>query len=423
MIKQKLVISCPASSRSGYGNHSRDLIRSLIDIDKFDIVILDQPWGACPRTELNKKDNSDIAKLVATSQLNYQPDIWIQVTVPNEFQPVGKFNIGITAGVETDRVSPQWLEGMNRMDMNIVPSEHSARGFAVQYDKIDDRTQQKVDTLELKKPLEILFEGIDEKIYIKNPNKIDDNINECLNGIKEDFCFLVCGHWMNGERGQDRKDMHMTIETFLQTFKDMSKKNQPALILKTGVSFSVPEKIMIESKVKNIKQQYGDKAPNVYIVWGDLTDHEINSLYNHKKVKAMLSLTHGEGYGRPLAEFSITGKPVVVSDWSGHKDFISKYGILVPGELKNVHPSVVWENVILADSNWFYANYGYTAGVLKDIKKNYKKYFEKSRKQTQYMKDNFTLSKMTEKFDDILKKHLPDNEIKLPELEELKTYE
>ena len=93
MIKQKLVISCPASSRSGYGNHSRDLIRSLIDIDKFDIVILDQPWGACPRTELNKKDNSDIAKLVATSKLNYQPDIWIQVTVPNEFQPVGKFNI------------------------------------------------------------------------------------------------------------------------------------------------------------------------------------------------------------------------------------------------------------------------------------------------------------------------------------------
>ena len=306
MIKQKLVISCPASSRSGYGNHSRDLIRSLIDIDKFDIVILDQPWGACPRTD-----------------------------------------IGITAGVETDRVSPQWLEGMNRMDMNIVPSEHSARGFAVQYDKIDDRTQQKVDTLELKKPLEILFEGIDEKIYIKNPNKIDENINECLNSIKEDFCFLVCGHWMNGERGQDRKDIHMTIETFLQTFKDMSKKNQPALILKTGVSFSVPEKIMVESKVKNIRQQYGDKAPNIYIVWGDLTDHEINSLYNHKKVKAMLSLTHGEGYGRPLAEFSITGKPVVVSDWSGHKDFISKYGILVPGELKNVHPSVVWENVIL----------------------------------------------------------------------------
>ena len=250
-----------------------------------------------------------------------------------------------------------------------------------------------------------LFEGIDEKIYIKNPNKIDDNINECLNGIKEDFCFLVCGHWMNGERGQDRKDIHMTIETFLQTFKDMSKKNQPALILKTGVSFSVPEKIMIESKVKNIKQQYGDKAPNVYIVWGDLTDHEINSLYNHKKVKAMLSLTHGEGYGRPLAEFSITGKPVVVSDWSGHKDFISKYGILVPGELKNVHESSA-NNMLLKESQWFNINTDIASRAMKDVFKNYKKYWEKSRKQTQYLKNNYSFDSMCDLLKGYLDKHI-----------------
>ena len=163
-MKPICVVSCPIDTFSGYGARSRDFVKALIKVkgEEWDIKILPQRWGNTPWNALSQDDPLRQRFIGALQQ---QPDIWIQVTVPNEFQPVGKFNIGITAGVETDRVSPQWLEGMNRMDMNIVPSEHSARGFAVQYDKIDDRTQQKVDTLELKKPLEILFEGIDEKIY------------------------------------------------------------------------------------------------------------------------------------------------------------------------------------------------------------------------------------------------------------------
>ena len=166
-MKPVLVISCPASSRSGYGDHSRDLIRSLIAIDKYDVQIIDQRWGNCDMTETSDKEiTSRFIK-----QMTSQPDVWVQVTVPNEFQPVGKYNIGITAGIETTMVSSPWIEGVNRMDLIIVPSKHSKEVFEkTVYDKIDDKTKQKVGELKCNKPIEVLFEGLDLSKFFKTKN-------------------------------------------------------------------------------------------------------------------------------------------------------------------------------------------------------------------------------------------------------------
>ena len=142
--------------------------------------------------------------------------------------------------------------------------------------------------------------------------------------------------------------------------------------------------------------------PNIYILSGELSTSEMNSLYNHPKIKAMVSLTKGEGFGRPLLEFSITGKPVLASNWSGHVDFLGEHGIMIPGGLGPVHKSVVWKGFIEEGSNWFTANYGYAASMMKAVDKDYKGYLAKTRKQTQYVKDNFTMEKMAEK----LYKHL-----------------
>jgi glycosyltransferase involved in cell wall biosynthesis len=430
--KPTLVISCPASSRSGYGNHSRDLIRSLVDIDMFNVEVIDQRWGSCPRTELIRKENADIAKLTVSGNMQKQPDVWMQVTVPNEFQPIGKYNIGVTAGIETDRVSPEWLEGMNRMDMNIVPSEHSKTGFQCYYDKKDEKDGNVVSQLSMTKPIEILFEGVDTEVYTKT-SKIDSSVTSRLSSIKEDFCFLLCGHWMNGEFLHDRKDIGGTIHTFISTFMNMSERNQPALVIKTGIAFSVPEEMLVKKKISDVIDNFKNadkRIPSVYIVWGDLSDSEMNSLYNHPKIKAMVSFTHGEGYGRPLAEFSITGKPVITTNYSGHLDFIGEHGILLEGELKVVHPSVVWDGVIVDHSQWYYVNYQYASSVMKDVHKNYKAHLEKTRKQTKYMKDNFSLKNMTESFKDIMEKYTPSftqpqdmDEFQIPKLEELQTYE
>jgi len=413
-MKPNLVISCPATSRSGYGDHSRDLIRSLIAMDKFNIQILDQRWGSCGRDALTSKD-TDISNRILLGKLNSQPDIWIQVTVPSEFNPIGKFNIGITAGMETTMVSPEWLQGINRMDYILVPSKHSKEAFE------KSEYEQKVDGLNVinkltaETKIDILFEGLDMEVFNKKPKtKFDLD-------IKEDFAFLFVGHWLPGDFGHDRKDVGGMIRTFLETFKNASKRNQPALILKTSsAGFSVGDREQILKKIAAVKKSVGSEGlPSIYLIHGDLTQEELNGLYNNDKVRAMISFTHGEGFGRPLLEFSVTGKPVLYSNWSGHIDFLSEHEIPLIGELQDIHKSAVVEKMLIPESKWFYVNYGYASGAIKDVYKNYKKHLQKSRKQTQYIKDNFTLDKMTELFTTQMKNNVPSFEIKIPKLEEI----
>jgi len=347
-MKPLLVMSAPVATRSGYGDHSRDLLRSLIKMNKFDIKVLSQKWGNCPMNALTKgKDDDIISILHFGNQFPKQPDIWVQVTVPNEFQKVGVLNIGITAGIETTHVSQEFIEGMNRMDFNIVPSEHAKQVFLnTTYDKVDKNTNQKIGELKLEKPIEVLFEGADLEVF-KKTELIPKPIYEEINKISENFCFLFVGHWLQGDLGQDRKDVGGLIRTFLETFKN-TKSNKPALILKTSeATFSVSDRERILKKIDSIKESFGLNSLNIYLLHGDLTQEEVNGLYNHPKVKAHVSFTKGEGFGRPLLEASLSGKPVIASNWSGHIDFL-KHSVLLGGKLGQVHPSAA-NNFILKE--------------------------------------------------------------------------
>jgi len=390
-MKPLCVVSCPIDTFSGYGARSRDFIKSLIEAKgkEWDIKIMPQMWGDTPWNFLLQDDP---LRQRFIQQLPQQPDIWMQITVPNEFQRVGKFNIGISAGIETTVYPGEFIEGSNRMDLNLVSSEHSKRiALATQFDKIDSKTNQKTGTIKLEKPIGVLFEGLDLNKYYKNPKK-----SNILSDIKEDFCFLYTGHWLPGNFGEDRKNTALLIRTFLETFKGSGNK-KPALILKTNaINYSLLDKENIIKQINRIKDKFSGILPNIYLLHGEMTDDEMNQLNNDPKVKAFVSFTKGEGYGRPLAEAAITGKPVIVSNWSGHLDFIHPdYNILIGGELKNVHKSAA-NQFLLKESQWFNINTDIANRAMKDVFKNYKKYWEKSRKQTQYLKDNWSFDKMTE---------------------------
>ena len=432
-MRQFIIVQGPVATRSGYGNHTRDIVHSLIAMDKYDIVILSLPWGACPMDALNSQNEKDrlIIDRLAKSNIDRQADIFIQISVPNEFgidqqgKPIkpGKFNIGITAGIETNQVPANFIEGCNRMDLIITTSNHSKVGLVeTRYDKIDNNTKQKLGELKCTTPVEVLFEGMDLDTYFKT-TELDKSIVDELSTIKEKFCYLFVGHWIKGGIGHDRKDVGMMIKTFCETFKNKEARNQPALILKTsGAAFSIMDRDDILKKIKLICDPYGHKSPKVYLLHGDLTDYEMNSLYNHPKIKAMLSFTKGEGFGRPLMEFGATGKPIIASGWSGQLDFLHpEHCSLLPGQLTNVDRSAS-DVFLLQEAKWFTVNYQYASTIIKDVEKNYETYLEKSRKQPKYINENFSLQQMTEKFTNIIDTYakIPESvAFKLPELKKI----
>jgi glycosyltransferase involved in cell wall biosynthesis len=266
------------------------------------------------------------------------------------------------------------------------------------YDERDKKTNELISQYKITKPIEVLFEGVDTSIYNNVINK-DFKLD-----IKEDFAFLFVGHWLKGNIGQDRKDIGMLIKCFVEAFKDGN--NMPALVLKTSSSsFSIKEREVFIKRIKDIVSDIKN-PPSIYLLFGDLTNKEMNDLYNHPKIKLMVSLTKGEGFGRPLLEFTMTGKPVMASNWSGHKDFLPvDKSIMVGGKLTDVDDSAI-DQFIIKGSKWFTANYGEVAEIMKIVRNDYSNFLLKSLKLKEENSENFSLEKMKERFLEILKPYI-----------------
>ena len=404
-MKKMMLICAPVSSRSGYGDHARDLVHSFINHNKYDIKIYDVNWGETPRDALNeKKDEQIIKRILKEPKVNRQPDVYVDIRIPNEFQTHGKVNIGITAGIETTAVSNAWIEGCNKMDLIIVPSEHSKEGFVkALYEKLQtlpDGKQQKIGELKLEKPIEVLFEGADDEIY----KQIDNSSLDLVDDIKENFAFLHVGLWGKGGYGEDRKDIAKLIKVFYESFAN--KKEQPALILKTNAAtFSILDREECLKKIRQIKNGFPTdwNLPNIYLLHGSLSTNEMNKLYNHPKVKAMISLTHGEGFGRPLLEATMVGLPVITSGWSGQLDFLSQTNsMLLGGELVEVPKSQHWKDIIIPESQWFNVNEQQAYKAMNYCFENYDDVKQKAINLMKINMDKFTLNKMTEKLDKIV---------------------
>ena len=420
MNKPTFVISCPIDCYAGYGARSRDIVKAIIELEKYDVKILSQRWGSTPRGFIKNNPEWEFLTphLLNSPQLPSQPEIWMQITVPNEFQPMGKYNIGCTAGIETTIAPAEWLEGCGKMNLILGSSEHTISVLKnSKYEKRDQQTNQSIGFVEWKGDSEIMFEGANTDLYKPTKSTFD------LSNVKEEFAYLFVGHWMQGAMGEDRKNVGLLVKAFYETFKNKTKK--PALILKTSqVGSSYMDRDELIKRIKSIKNTVNStNLPNVYLLHGEFTDVEMNEIYNHTKVKAMVNLTKGEGFGRPLLEFSLTNKPIISSNWSGHIDYLNpEFTTLLPGTLTKVHPTAA-NNMLLADSEWFSVDYGQTGYYLKDMFVNYKGYLENAKRQGFQSRTKFSFNAMKEKLDTVLTERIPEFpkqvQLQLPKLKKI----
>jgi hypothetical protein len=372
-------------------------------MDKYDIKIIPLRWGNTPQN--NVDGESDFGRWMlerVITEVSYKPDVFIQVSVANEFTAKGGYNIGITAGVETTICPKDFIDGCNNMDLIIVPSNFTRQNIGgTVYQEKDQASEQIVGEVKVTKPIEVLFEGVDTEIFSKGSGK------DVLANVKEDFNFLIVGHWLKGDLGQDRKDIGMAIKTFATVFQYLPKDKRPGLIIKTShAGFSVIDREGTREKLEGVLKPLGDKCPSVYLVHGDMEETDMSNLYHHPKVKAMISFAKGEGYGRPMAEFTLTGKPIIASGWSGQLDFLPpEHSVLLEGSLTPVHESAA-DQFCMKEAQWFSVNYSNAANKLYDVYNNYNTYSKQSEGLKTNTLNNFTLDKMNDRFTQMLEQYV-----------------
>jgi hypothetical protein len=424
MNKPFCLISGPVFSRSGYGDWATTVAKSILRYDKYEVKIAPQKWGNCQikrfLDEIVDPEEKNLTESLLQGPLQKQPDLFIQLSIPNEFQRVGKYNIGMTAGIETTLASGEFIEGVNRMDMTITLSKHAKSVFE-QTKLIKHLPNGQTEQVAVKKPLEVCFWGADTNVFKKTDERIA-SVDDALEKIPENFAFLFVGQLTSPHLYKDRKDIGNLIKVFSETFNN-NATIKPCLILKTsGIGFSTIDRFEMLNMVNEIQSSIKGNLPKVYVLHGELSESEMNALFNHPKIKVHVSFTHGEGYGHPMLLQTLSGKPLLAPNWSGHLDFLNpKYANLLTGQLVDIDQKAV-NQWILKESKWFRVSYSLAEDKFKQLFNQYTN--EKLHANAELLRaenaEKFSIHAMDKRLWELLDKYVPqfsvENKFVLPKL-------
>lgn len=333
--KKRVLLRAPVLTQSGYGVHSRNIAKWLFSRSDIDVDVQALQWGTTPWIIDGKLDDGFIGRLlektVDTTGRYY--DVTVQLQLPNEWDPkLGKVNIGITAAVETDKCNPEWVKACNAMSLVIVPSTHSAKCL---------ENGGKIDT-----PIRIVPESYSPSCARDVKTAVD------VVDFSTPFNFLIFGQLTGNNPENDRKNIFYAIKWLCEVFKD---DPEVGVVIKTNSGRNTTiDRANVTQIVSNLVREVRHTSfPKIHLMHGDMTDDEVVSLYKHKKVKALVAPTRGEGYGLPILESAACGLPVIATSWSGHVDFLSlgKY-IGLDYSLEEIHKSRVDNNIFVNGSKW-----------------------------------------------------------------------
>lgn len=361
--KKKVILRAPVLTQSGYGVHSRQVARWLFDQmdsrDDLEVFIEPLSWGVTPWIVDTDAQNGLIGRMVQHAQPSDHYDVSLQLQLPNEWNPfLADFNVGLTAAVETDRCNPAWVNNINQMDLVIVPSEFVKKTI--------------LNTGEVTTKLEVIPEAftdscLDGALDVSSDGDVNEHID--LSKIETKFNFLVFGQFCGNNPDNDRKNLAYTIKWMSEAFKD---NPDVGVIVKTnfGKNSKLDRTNTINVLAKVLMETKQGPGPKFYLLHGNLEDDEVAALYRHDKVKALVSLTRGEGFGLPILEAAACGLPVVVTNWSAHTEFL-KQGkfVKVDYKLSNIHPSRVDNKIFFPEMRWANPN---EADAKKKLKKFYR---------------------------------------------------
>ena len=409
-MKKRVLIRGPILTQSGYGVHARTLYRALqTREDLFDIFLDPIEWGQTSWLWEDNEERKQIDQLIGKTQQykmqGGQFDINLIVSIPSEWEKyrAAPINIGVTAGIETSKVAPQWLDTTNRfVDKLITISNFSKKVFEQSEYQAQDQFGNKVN-LRLEKPIDVV------NYPVRKHKKKKLNLK-----LEHDFNFLCVAQW------GPRKNVPNTVKWFVEEFIDQ----EVGLVLKTNrASGSLIDKLTVEKQLKQLLQEYPQRKCKVYLLHGYMSESEMNSLYQHPQIKSLISFSHGEGYGLPLFEAAYNGLPVITHDWGGQTDFLmhevstknkkkSRTRMMcakVDYDLLPIQKDAVWDGVLQADSMWAFPKQGSCKMKMREVYKDYDRFEAEAKKLKKILVKDFTEEKI---YEDMIKAIMGEQELK-----------
>ncbi len=337
MSKKTVILRAPILTQSGYGVHARQVARWLFDLadrtGNIDVVTEPLSWGMTPWLVDVYAHDGLVGRLVQAAGKRDKYDVSLQLQLPNEWNPfLADFNVGITAGVESDKCNPAWIPAINRMDLVIVPSEFVKNVFT--------------NTGEVKTKIVVVPEAFMDSV-------LKPELPELELELSTDFNFLVFGQLTGTNPENDRKNLFYTVKWLAEQFKD---NPDVGVVIKTNTGRNtVVDRIrttnMLAQLTAEVKKE--SEFPKFYLLHGDMNDDEVAALYRHPKIKALVAPTRGEGFGLPILEAAASGLPVMATGWSAHTEFLSK-GKYVKFDyrLEQIHQSRVDNQIWMPEAKW-----------------------------------------------------------------------
>lgn len=333
-VKKKVVVRGPVATTSGYGVHSRQLARYAMTRSDFDCQFILTQWGQTPWCLHEKLHDGLIGEVIKRSapQPWKDADLSIQIQLPNEFShDLAKINVGITAGVETDKCNPQWIDCINRMNAIIVPSKHVAQTFK--------------NTGTVTVPMYVVPEAFHDACVEPSDGQHIE--------FSTPFNFLIVGQLTGNNQANDRKNTFSTIKWLCESFKD---DPDVGIVIKTNMGRnSCLDRQQTTNLMKQLVTEVRPNSPHprIHLLHGDMTDGEIASLYHHPKIRALVTATRGEGFGLPILEAAACGLPVIATSWSGHLDYmrLGKF-IELDYDMREVHPTRIDGSIFVQGARW-----------------------------------------------------------------------
>jgi hypothetical protein len=386
---KKILVRGPALSRSGYGEQTRFALRALrTREDIFEIYLANIPWGQTGFITADDEErawiDSLLLKTMQYSHFEQGFDMSLQVTIPNEWEKIAPVNVGYTAGIETSKVAPVWLQKGDEMDKIIVVSNHSKQVYETTTCKavkeFEDGRQETEDNYRLQTKIA----AVNYPVRNFEPKELEE--------VELDYEFNFLAVAQMGPR----KNLDNTIKWFVEEFKD----EEVGLVVKTNMANdSRADQEHVQHILSSFLSPYQDRKCKVYLLHGTISEEQLTWLYQHEKIKSLVTLTHGEGFGLPIFEAAYNGLPIICPLWSGHTDFLyapNKRGknrplvAKVEYTIQQVPPEAVWPGVIEADAMWAVADESSYKRQLREVYGNHVRFKSQAKRLQKRLIKNFS---------------------------------